>query len=447
MQTLKLTKKYETYPEYKDSGVEWLGEIPKDWEISKPRKFISQIESGIWGDDPKQDNNDIKCLRVADFNFDKLTFSNVETIRNNPSLKHKKILRKGDILLEKSGGGEKTPVGRAIIFNSEEEMVCANFVDIVRVKKEIDSKFFTYQLYTSYNSKINIKSIKQNTGIQNLDIRSYFSEFYPLPEFRRQLEIVKFLDEKTSSVDQTIERKQKLIELLREKRTAIINHAVTKGLDPKAELVESGVGWIGKIPKNWQMRKLFHLFKTIGSGTTPDERYLTDSENGVPWVNTGDLKDSYIELPSKKVKPEALQECSALKLFSKDAVVIAMYGATIGKLGIPRFDFCTNQACCVLEGPSKFISEKFVYFWLLGNKKYIIEMGVGGGQPNINKDIVKSLKVSLPPKSIQDEIVEYLDKKIGSYDKAIKCVEQSIEKLKELKISIISNTVTGKIKV
>ena len=136
MQILKLTKKYETYPEYKDSGVEWLGKVPKDWEISKARKFISQIEPGIWGDDPKQDSNDIKCLRVADFDFDKLAYKDVETIRNYPNIPSKKILKKNDILIEKSGGGEKQPVGRAIIFNSDEIMTCANFIDIVRVKKK-----------------------------------------------------------------------------------------------------------------------------------------------------------------------------------------------------------------------------------------------------------------------------------------------------------------------
>ena len=234
---------------------------------------------------------------------------------------------------------------------------------------------------------------------------------------------------------------------MKEKRTAIINRAVTKGLDSRVEFVESGIDWIGKIPMEWKMRKIFHLFKTIGSGTTPDDKYLTDSEFGIPWVNTGDLTDSYIELPSKKVKPEALSECSGLRLFSKRAVLIAMYGATIGKLGIPQFDFCTNQACCVLEGPDKSVSEKFIYYWLLGNKKYIIEMGVGGGQPNINKDIVKSMKISLPPKNTQDEIVTILDKKVTSFDLAIKFEQDSVELLKEFKSSLISNVVTGKIKI
>lgn len=447
MQTLKLTKKYEKYPEYKDSGVEWLGKIPESWSVSKARKFISHIEPGIWGYDQKNDDNDIKCLRVADFDFEKLTHSDVETVRNNPGIPERKLLKSGDILIEKSGGGEKQLVGRAIIFDRQEKITCANFIDIVRLKKDVSPKFFVYQLYSAYTAKLNLKSIKQNTGIQNLDLFSYFSELYVVPEYEQQLKIAKYLDEKTSYIDRIIENKQKLIELLSEKRAAVINNAITKGLNSKAELVESGIEWIGKIPKVWQMRKIFHLFKIIGSGTTPDDKYLTDSEFGIPWVNTGDLTDSYVELPSKKVKLEAFQECSALKLFSKNAVVIAMYGATIGKLGIPLFDFCTNQACCVLEGPDKSVSEKFVYYWLLGNKKYIIEMGVGGGQPNINKDIVKSLKVSLPPKDIQNDIVTYLDKKVTNFNTAIKTVQTSVEILKEFKSSLISNVVTGKIKV
>ena len=207
------------------------------------------------------------------------------------------------------------------------------------------------------------------------------------------------------------------------------------------------VVWASCAGKGWKMRKIFHLFNKIGSGTTPDEKYLTESQEGIPWVNTGDLTDSYMELPFKRVRTEALVEYSALKLFSSKSIVIAMYGATIGKLGIPEFDFCTNQACCVLEGPIKTVSEKFVYFWLLGNKKYIIELGVGGGQPNINKEIVKSLKVSLPIIEEQKKIVAYLDKKIGYFDTAIKQVESSIELLREFKSSLISNVVTGKVKV
>ena len=435
MQTLKLTKKYETYPEYKDSGVEWLGKIPKGWRVEK-NKVAFSFKKEVVGE------------RKNDFKILSLTLKGVipRDMENNQGkfpadYATYQIAKRNDLVMCLFDM-DVTP--RTVGYVGETGLLTSAY-RVFQPKKDICTKFYYYYQLMLDDTK---ELLHFTGGLRNSISKEFFLNLSaPIPSFPDQEKIAKYLDEKTSSVDKIIEKKERQIELLKEKRITCINQTVTKGLDPNVEFVESDISWIGKIPKRWQMRKIFHLFKIIGSGTTPDDKYLTNSEVGIPWVNTGDLTDSYIELPSKKVKPEALQECSALKLFSKNAVIIAMYGATIGKLGIPQFDFCTNQACCVLEGPSKFISERFIYFWLLGNKKYIIEMGVGGGQPNINKDIVKSLKVSLPPKSIQDEIVVYLDKKVSGYDKAIKSIQESIGLLREFKSSLISNVVTGKIKI
>ncbi len=438
MQTLKLTKKYETYPEYKDSGVDWLGKIPKEWNIGPIRSVLierKEKNKNLVTDNILSVMKDVGVIRYAD----KGDIGNKSSDRPE----NYKIVYPDDIVLN-SMNLIIGSVGQA-----KELGVTSSVYIIYSSKKEIAYSDYYHNIFRSKAFQKNLgrlgKGIMElRESIKTIDLKI---EPVPIPSLSDQQKIVHFLNEKNSYIDQIIEKKQKLIELLREKRTAVINHAVTKGIDLKVELVDSGVEWIGKIPREWQMRKLFHLFKTIGSGTTPDDKYITDSEDGIPWVNTGDLTDSYMESPSKKVKPEALNEISTLKLFSSRSVIIAMYGATIGKLGIPKFDFCTNQACCVLENPEENVSEKFIYFWLLGNKKYIIELGVGGGQPNINKDIVKSLKVSLPPKKIQEEIINYLDIKIDNYNKAINLVEKSIETLQEFKSSLISNVVTGKIKI
>lgn len=435
MQTLKLTKKYDKYPEYKDSGVEWLGDIPKGWKLDNIHHLFTKVKR--MGFENEQLLSVYRDLGV-------IVKSSRDDNHNKASddLSTYQLVEIGDLAINKM----KAWQGSLAV--SEYRGIVSPAYFICKPLSNNNSRFLHYLL----RSDIYIKQYERNSGgVRNDQWDLNYDRFRKIeigiPNITEQTKIANYLDKKISYIDQIIEKKQVQIAFLVEKRITVINRAVSKGLDAKAEFIESGVEWIGKIPKGWKMRKIFHLFKIIGSGTTPDEKYLTDSELGIPWVNTGDLTDSYIELPSKKVRPEALIECSALKLFSKNAVVIAMYGATIGKLGIPQFDFCTNQACCVLEGPDKSISEKFVYYWLLGNKKYIVEMGVGGGQPNINKDIVKSLKLSLPSQSTQEEIIAYLDKKVVGYDKAIKCVEQSIEKLKEFKSSLISNVVTGKVKV
>lgn len=449
MKKIELEKQFQKYPEYKNSMVDWIGKIPKDWAIVQPKKFIKRHFSGIWGDEPKADVNDVPCLRVADFNYEKLGFGEIETVRNIPQEdQKKKLLKTGDILLEKSGGGEKQPVGRAILFNSSEKMVCANFIEVIEVKDEMVPKYFTYFLSTAYSTRLNDRSIKQTTGIQNLDLYNYFSEYFVKPTKIDQQKIADFLDAKTEIVDKIIEQKEKLIELLKEKRAAVINKAVTRGLNKNVELVDSGVEWVGKVPKEWKMRKVSRSFNIIGSGTTPsstDESLYDDGD--VNWVNTGDLNDGALYETAKKITSDALSASSTLRIYPVGTLLIALYGATIGKVALLGIQACTNQACCALAESPYFVN-KFVYYWFLGNKQNIIDnFAYGGGQPNISQNVIKSLKIPAPLLSEQREIIKNLDGQINGIEIAEGRIKKSIELLQEYKSSLIYNVVTGKVKI
>jgi type I restriction enzyme S subunit len=199
-----------------------------DWKTEKIKHLVVTIESGIWGENPLGDSNDIKCLRVADFDYSNLSFSTVETVRNNEKLPEKKVLRNGDILMEKSGGGEKTPVGRAILFNSKERMVCANFIDVVRVNKDkVVPDFLLFYLAVLYSRRINTKYIKQNTGIQNMDVKSYFDEPISFPNISIQKKIVEDIQEKMKAFDQAIIHVKSSINLLKELKSSLISRVVT----------------------------------------------------------------------------------------------------------------------------------------------------------------------------------------------------------------------------
>lgn len=203
---------------------------------------------------------------------------------------------------------------------------------------------------------------------------------------------------------------------------------------------DSGIEWIGKIPQNWNVRKLFGLLKSIGSGTTPkgnDSYYDGD----IPWLNTGDLTDSYVNIIGKTVTNIAMTECSALKLFDKNSVVIAMYGATIGKLGIITFPTTTNQACCVMSC-SKSLYNKYLFYVLYSARDYILTLSYGAGQPNISQETMKSFKLCCPDVVEQQKIADYLDKKCGEIDRVIETEKLVIEKLKEYKQSVITEAVT-----
>ncbi len=203
----------------------------------------------------------------------------------------------------------------------------------------------------------------------------------------------------------------------------------------------SGIEWIGDIPDDWEVRKITTLLDNIGSGTTPPNN--TDFyENGIiPWLNTGDLTDNYVDLIENKITEYALNQYSALKIFPKDSVVIAMYGATIGKLGILRESASTNQACCVMQCNDN-LYFKFLFYSLYGYREYILTLSYGSGQPNISQKIIKDLRLPTPPLKTQQIIADYLDEKCGEIDATIAKQKESIEKLKAYKQSLISETVT-----
>ncbi len=268
-----------------------------------------------------------------------------------------------------------------------------------------------------------------------------------MPPINAQKFIARYLDDRTRKIDSLIEKKQKLIELLKEERAAIINQAVTKGLDLGAPMRDSGVEWLGKVPENWELRKISRSFSLIGSGATPESGNKKYYENGViPWVNTGDLNDGILESCEKKITLEAFEKYSALKIYPKSTILIAMYGATIGKVGLLNFEACTNQACCAL-GKSSFFIDKFAFYWFLANKRNIVNLSYGGGQPNISQEIIKSLKLTCPPIEEQQSIVLFIESELAKTDHTIVKIEKEIALLQEYRTALISEVVTGKIDV
>ncbi|MCY7468634.1 MULTISPECIES: restriction endonuclease subunit S [Bacillus] len=194
--------------------------------------------------------------------------------------------------------------------------------------------------------------------------------------------------------------------------------------------------------KLWPKKKISWLFDVIGSGTTPsasNEMYYDSPD--MAWLNTGDLTDSYIEKTSKYVSQQALDKFSALTIFPKDSLVMAMYGATIGKLGITKYETTTNQACCVLSKPRGVIT-KFIFYWLMGHRTEIINLSHGGGQPNISQGIIRNIRIAIPPLELQSKIVTFVDKKFEETNQLINKKEKMIKLLELQRQSIITEAVT-----
>jgi len=204
----------------------------------------------------------------------------------------------------------------------------------------------------------------------------------------------------------------------------------------------SNIPWLGEIPEHWRNWKVSRGVKSIGSGTTPSSGNKIYYENGtINWLNTGDFNDSILKKCKRKITELAIKENSALKIFPKGTLSIAMYGATIGKVCIVDFETTTNQACCnIVEGDV--FDNKFLMYWFIGNKKHIVNLSYGGGQPNISQDVIKSLIVPSPEIQEQTAIARFLDYKLAKINRFIQKKKQLIKLLNEQKAAIINQAVT-----
>ena len=220
------------YQAYKDSRVDWLGEVPEHWALDRIKRSTIGCKNGVWGDEAKEDDNDIPCVRVADFDRQRLRVELSDpTIRNvTQNERTGRVLRRGDLLLEKSGGGELQPVGCVVLYD-DRQAVCSNFVARMLIAPGMSSSFWRYFHAAAYAVRLNTRSIKQTTGIQNLDQQQYFDEravFHPSDE---QIQIATFLDHADQRIRRYIRAKQQLIALLEEQKQAIIHQAVTGQID------------------------------------------------------------------------------------------------------------------------------------------------------------------------------------------------------------------------
>lgn len=247
----------------------------------------------------------------------------------------------------------------------------------------------------------------------------------PVPEQRA---IVDFLNRETARIDTLIDEQQRLIDLLRERRKSVI---------------EIGTGWDGLVREGWSSQRLSWIFRSTASGTTPSNEDIVYSAGAeIPWVTTGELRESVIVDTERGVTSEVLDRYSALKLHPAGSLLIAMYGATIGRTAILGVDAASNQACCALVGPTGVIAE-FVQYSLVAAKPHLLLEAAGGGQPNINQDKIRSFRIPVPPVGEQHGIVAYLDEQTAKIDVLIAETERFIDLALERRSALIDSAVTG----
>lgn len=411
------------------------------------KRFVQSRKGGAWGQDAGKDEVDVSCVRVADFEYDKLTSKKIlSTIRSIPARQYKNIkLNKGDILIEKSGGGEATLVGRAISFDQEIDTICSNFIERIEIKtNKLEPKFACYILASAYSNKINASCIKQTTGIQNLDVDAYLSSVL-VPDIpkEKQRRIVDFLESKIKDISDSIFKKRVCLQKLSEYRQSLITQAVTKGLDPNVEMKDSGVEWIGHIPQSWSVPQVKYLFSVVcGATPSPSE---SNWGGDIAWIGPSDMEDArMIDHGARFLTSIGYKSCGT-ELVPVGSLILSTR-APIGKVAYACRELCTNQGCKSLV-PRQNIETKYFYYVLQAMRSLLEKEGSGTTFMELSTSSLGSQKLPLPSNKEQIAIADYLDKKLKQLQITLDTTKKSIDRLTEYRTSLISAAVTGKIDI
>lgn len=424
------------YESYRASNSEWVDQTPSEWQEKRVKDLFRLVTDKA----PVDNDHELLSLYAS---IGVRPRKDLEARGNKASSTDGYwLVKKGDIVVN------KLLAWMGSVGLSEYSGVTSPAYDVLRkTSKFVDVRYFSYLFRTEIAKQI----FKRNSrGIMDMRLRLYFDKLgaitVPVPPFSTQQAIATYIDTKTAQIDRQIDLLGQKAAQYGKLKQSLIAETVTRGVDKSVPMKDSSIEWIGEVPAHWELKKISQSFNQIGSGTTPKSDVGIYYENGTTnWINTGDLNDGVLLSCKRTISNRALQDYS-LTIYPAGSLIVAMYGATIGKVAISMIDGCTNQACCVLNG-SKKISVGFLFYWLISSRQFLISLSYGGGQPNISQDTIKNLRINSPSLQEQVAIVAFLDEKTAQMDRIITCINTKLEKLKDLRKALINDVITGKIKV
>lgn len=444
--------KYKAYPEYKDSGVDWLGEIPRHWELSKLR-YNFAFGKGLTITKENLRDEGIPCVNYGEvhskygFEVDPRVHSlkcvDEKYLKDNGN----SLLLNGDIVFadtseDLDGSGNFTQL------ISDARVFAGYHTIISRPLRRDNARFYAYlldcqELRTQVRTAVKgVKVFSVTQAIlRNLSIW--------LPSEKEQNSIAAFLDHETAKIDNLIEKQQQLIELLKEKRQAVISHAVTKGLNPDVPMKDSGVEWLGEVPEHWRVSRIKNYAK-IESGHTPSK---TKSEYwvncNIPWVSLNDSKQlkniDYIEDTFYKISELGMANSSAHLLPAR--AVVFTRDASIGLSAITTKQMAVSQHLIAWICNEKFIIPEFLLLVFYAMEAEFERYTFGATIKTIGMDNVRSLKSAFPSIEEQHTLIYWAFKQVENIKVSISKVEDMIDLLQERRTALISAAVTGKIDV
>ena len=427
--------------------LEWPMPTPPHWGVNRLKWSMTGLINGTWGDEPNG-VDDLICVRVAD--FDRTRFTVVDAPPTLRAIGKKeqfnRLLRQGDLLIEKSGGGHNQPVGCVVEFDHTFNAVCSNFIGRIAVAPDMWSRYWTYVHASLYSSRLNVPAIKQTTGIQNLDTGAYFNQRVPFPPLSQQRAIADYLDRETARLDALVAAKERVIGLLAEKRRALITRAVTRGLDPHVPFRDSGIPWLGKIPAHWETRRLKFLSPqiTVGIVVTPAKYYEV---TGVPCLRSLNVRErglSDADLVFISEESNLLHSKSIIHVGDLVAVRSGQPGTTA--VVDQRFDGANCIDLIIIRRSHCINSEFLAHFLNSDPAKMQFLSGSGGAiQQHFNIESATRLVLPLPSLEEQRDIAASISEATAKVDALSTATERTIALLRERRSALIAAAVTGHI--
>ncbi|EJB5269842.1 restriction endonuclease subunit S [Vibrio vulnificus] len=438
--------KYQAYPEYKDSGVEWLGNIPSHWQVT-PIKYLATLNPRKSAIDSSLLNKECNFLPMEKLKLNSIVLDEKRLVSD--VYDGYTYFEDGDVLMAKV-----TPC-----FENKNIAVASGLVNgvgfgsseiyVLRSNEKTDNRFLYYRLQEDSFMDIATAAMTGAGGLKRVPSEVVNGYSLGTPEVEEQTQIANFLDHETAKIDTLIEKQQQLIKLLKEKRQAVISHAVTKGLNHKAPMKDSGVEWLGEVPEHWVVSRIKNFAK-IDSGHTPSrqvEEYWIDCN--IPWVSLNDSKTlkgvDYIDDTSNKINELGMANSSAHLLPERS--VVFTRDASIGLSAIMSKPMAVSQHLIAWICNDSKLTPEFLLLIFYAMEKEFERYTFGATIKTIGMDDVRSLSGAFPPLEEQKVLVEWAFQKMASLKNGIDKAESVVDLLKERRTALISAAVTGKIDV
>ncbi|HEG2611723.1 TPA: restriction endonuclease subunit S [Campylobacter jejuni] len=412
---------------FKDSGIEWLGEIPEHWEVVKINKIVTFVNGYAFENFDFNPIFEIPVIRIGDMQKEKILYDNCLKTKEKEKLKQF-LISNNDILIALSGA----TTGKIAFCDTDNKAYINQRVAIVRSKLKLVKYYFLTRGFS-----LLIELACNGSAQPNISTKEIGEFKIPLPPLKEQEQIAKFLDEKCEKIANFIEKKEKLINLLKEQKQVLINETITKGLDKNVNFKDSGIEWLGEIPEHWKLIKCknFFVLKSIPIGDLWNKtKLLSLTLNG---VIERDINNPEGKFPS---------DFSTYQIVKEGDLIFCLFDVaeTPRIIGLSKLNGMITSAYTIFEIKNQ--EKRFLeYFFIdLDNRKNL-KFLYRGLRNTISKEDLLNLKIPLPPLKEQEQIANFLDSEISKIDKIIEKIKKQIELIKEYKTTLINQAVCGRI--